>query len=137
MEMPMDPSQIEVFRIILNKQLEQLCRQARTSREELASGVGQEAEYLDQASASTDQAMQLRFRTRESHLIRKLQLALERIENGTYGECEICGEPISLKRLEARPVTTKCFDCKEAEERVEALFKKACIHESSFVKSDL
>lgn len=119
----MDPIQLEAFRTILNQQLEQLCNQARVSREELAAGASQEAEYLDQASASTDQAMQLRFRTRESNLIRKLLLALERVENGTYGLCEICGEPISLKRLEARPVTTKCFDCKEAEERVEALFK--------------
>ena len=65
--------------------------------------------------------MKLRFRTRESSLIKKVRLALERIETGTYDECEICGEPISLKRLEARPVTTKCISCKEAEDREEVL----------------
>ena len=119
----MDTRQLEVFRIIINQHLEQLCKQARVSREEMADGTSQGAEYLDQASVSTGQAMQLRFRTRESRLISKLQQALERIENGTYGECEVCGEPISIKRLEARPVATKCFDCKEAEERVEARYK--------------
>ncbi len=123
MEQIMDSSQLEVFRAILNKQLDQLLEQARTSKTQLAAGAAQEAEYLDRAAASTDQAMLLRFRTRESRLIKKVRLALERIDNGTYGECEICGEPISIQRLEARPVTTKCIDCKELEERDEAIYK--------------
>ena len=119
----MDSSQLKIFRAILNEQMEQLFEQARTSRTELAAGVTQETEYLDRAAAGTDQAMRLRFRTRESRLINKVRLALERIDNGTYGECETCGEPIALERLKARPVTTKCIDCKEAEEQLEAIYK--------------
>lgn len=122
MEIIMDSSQLKIFRAILNKQMEQLFEQARTGRTELAAGVTQEAENLDRAAAGTDQAMRLRFRTRESHLINKVRRALERIDNSTYGECETCGEPIALERLKARPVTTKCIDCKEAEELLEATY---------------
>ena len=57
--------------------------------------------------------------TRESKLIKKIKQALERIENGTYGICESCGEEISVKRLKARPVTTQCIECKAKEEALE------------------
>ncbi len=117
----MDAIAAERFKEILYQQLDRLLNQARVSKSELAQENTQAIEYLDRASVQTHQAMKLRFRTRESKLIKKVRLALDRIEKGTYGECEICGEPISLKRLEARPVTTKCIRCKEAEEREEAL----------------
>nr|WP_320013754.1 TraR/DksA C4-type zinc finger protein [uncultured Desulfobacter sp.] len=117
----MDTIVAERFKELLNQQLDQLLNQAKVSKSEMAQENTQSIDFLDRASVQTHQAMTLRFRTRESSLIKKVLLALDRIAKGTYGECEICGEPISLKRLEARPVTTKCISCKEAEEREEAL----------------
>ena len=65
--------------------------------------------------------MMFHIRGRESRLIKKLRQALERIDNQTFGICESCGEDINPRRLEARPVTTKCIDCKQEEERLELL----------------
>ncbi len=73
----------------------------------------------DQASAEADQNFILRLREREQKLIKKIDEALERIENGEYGICEKCEEPISEKRLKARPVTTYCIDCKTEQEEQE------------------
>ncbi|MBU0465620.1 MAG: RNA polymerase-binding protein DksA [Proteobacteria bacterium] len=115
----MDEKQIEFFRNVLNNSLDKLLNQADMVVSELVSQSGQEIEYLDRASAYADQSLKLKIRTRESRLIKKLKQALERIENGTYGFCEECEEEISIKRLEARPVTTKCIDCKENEEQIE------------------
>jgi DnaK suppressor protein len=61
----------------------------------------------------------LRIRDREHKLIKKIKKALDRIENGTFGICESCGEEISIKRLEARPVTSQCIECKSKEEALE------------------
>lgn len=115
----MDEKQIEFFRDVLNNSLDKLLNQADMVVSELVSQSGQEIEYLDRASANADQSLKLKIRSRESRLIKKLKQALERIEYGEYGFCEECGEEISIKRLEARPVTTKCIDCKENEEQIE------------------
>lgn len=115
----MDEKQVEFFRNELNNRLDNLLNQADIVVSELLSQNGQEIEYLDRASAYADQSLKLKIRSRESRLIKKLKQALERIENGTYGICEECDEEISIKRLEARPVTTKCIDCKENEEKAE------------------
>jgi len=61
----------------------------------------------------------LRIRDRESKLIKKIKKALARIENGTFGTCETCGEDISIERMKARPVTSQCIDCKSKEEALE------------------
>ncbi len=119
----MDNAQIEYFSEVLNAQLSRLLTQAGIALSELASQGDQQIEYLDRASVYTDQAMKLRIKSRESRLIKKVRQALERIENGTYGICEQCGEEISIKRLEARPVAAKCIDCKEQEEQFEMLVK--------------
>jgi len=87
----------------------------------LSPGVENFPDLTDQASAETDQNFTLRLREREQKLLKKIDEALERITNGTFGICESCGEEISLKRLEARPVTTLCIDCKtrqEADEKI-------------------
>ena len=73
----------------------------------------------DQASAESDRSFILRLRGREQRYIRKIDEAVERIEKGTYGICESCGEPIGVKRLEARPVTTLCIECKTRQEEEE------------------
>jgi DnaK suppressor protein len=87
----------------------------------LSPGVENFPDLTDQASVETDQNFTLRLREREQKLLKKIDEALERIANGTFGICESCGEEISLKRLEARPVTTLCIDCKtrqEADEKI-------------------
>lgn len=75
----------------------------------------------DQASAETDRSFMLRLRGREQKLLKKIEEAIERIENSDYGICEVCGEEIGIKRLEARPVTTMCIECKTEQEEEEKL----------------
>ncbi|MEK6691286.1 MAG: RNA polymerase-binding protein DksA [Nitrospirota bacterium] len=75
----------------------------------------------DQATAESDRSFLLRLRGREQKLLKKIEDALEKIESGTYGICETCGEKISIKRLEARPVTTLCIECKTKQEKEEKL----------------
>lgn len=78
-------------------------------------------DMTDQASAEADQYFLLRLKEREQKLLKKIDEALERIANSTFGVCESCGEEIAYKRLKARPVTTLCIDCKtkqEAEEKI-------------------
>lgn len=77
---------------------------------------------VDLASSETDQAVNLKLRDRERFLLRKIDKALAKIEEGTYGECESCGDPIGIKRLEARPVTDLCIQCKEEQEARERVF---------------
>lgn len=115
----MDEKQIKYFRTILNNRLDELLIQANNTIYELASQNSQEIELIDLSFTSSNQDLKLRIRSRESRLIKKIRQALERIENNTYGICELCEEDISIRRLEARPVTTKCIHCKEKEERLE------------------
>ncbi len=75
----------------------------------------------DQATAETDRSFMLRLRSREQKLLKKIEDAIERIEGGTFGICEECGMEIDLRRLEARPVTTLCIDCKTQQEEEEKL----------------
>ena len=73
----------------------------------------------DRASAESDRSFELRIRDRERKLLAKIREAIERIDEGTYGICEECGDEISTKRLEARPVTTQCIACKTLQENQE------------------
>lgn len=77
---------------------------------------------VDLATSETDQAISLKLRDRERILLKKIEKALQKIEDGSYGICESCDEPIGVKRLEARPVTDLCIRCKEEEERREKAF---------------
>ena len=81
------------------------------------------ADLGDQASAESDRNLLLRLRGREQRLLKKIDEALKRIEDGTFGICEECGEKIAVKRLQARPVTTLCIDCKTVQEEEEKLRK--------------
>lgn len=78
-------------------------------------------ELGDQASAEIDRNFMLRLKGRERQLLKKIDEAIEKIDNGTYGICEACGEEINIKRLEARPVTTMCIECKTEQEEEEKL----------------
>jgi DnaK suppressor protein len=111
--------EIEHLKLLLTEQLHELIRDG----EETVSGVRSQphafSDPLDRASHDEVQDSLFRIRERESRLIKKIRNALECIEDGTYGICEQCGEEISYKRLEARPVTTKCIECKIKEENME------------------
>lgn len=78
-------------------------------------------ELGDQASAEIDRNFMLKLRGRERKLLKKIEEAVEKIDAGTYGVCEACGEEINVKRLEARPVTTMCIECKTEQEEEEKL----------------
>lgn len=91
----------------------------KTLTEEAAFDTDDLPDEIDLASSEYTQSMVFRLRDREKFLLKKIDDALTRIENGTYGVCEICEEEISVKRLEARPVTTMCIRCKEEQEKQE------------------
>lgn len=78
----------------------------------------------DQASAEIDRNFMLRLRGREQKLLKKIEAAIEKIDNGTFGICDVCGQEIDIKRLEARPVTTMCIECKTEQEEEEKLREK-------------
>jgi DnaK suppressor protein len=104
----------------LMKQREELLSEAEQT---INSKVGEEKQSFpdptDQAAAELDSNFQLRLRGREQKLLKKIDEAIARIDDGTYGVCESCGNKIGLKRLEARPVTTLCIECKTAQEEEE------------------
>jgi DnaK suppressor protein len=79
------------------------------------------ADDLDQASSEINQSLTLRLRDRERFLITKIDQALDKIEEGTFGICEECDDPIGFKRLDVRGVTTFCIRCKEEQERLEKM----------------
>jgi DnaK suppressor protein len=115
----MNPLQVEYFRRKLLRWRADLLKEADDTLTSLQNGGLQEPDLTDRASAETDRALELRTRDRARKLIGKIDAALERIENGTYGYCEETGEPISLRRLEARPIATLSIEAQERHERME------------------
>lgn len=115
----MEKERAERFRTLLNEKLEELLSGAGKA----VSGMSEKEENFpdptDRASLETDRNFLLRVKDRERKLITKIKEALQRIDDGSYGVCELCGEEISEKRLEARPVTTCCIECKKEEEEIE------------------
>ncbi len=117
----MEKERLEFFRSLLHERLEELLGKAEVTRTSMTgAGAAPFPDPTDRATLETDRNFMLRIRDRERKLIAKIREALERIDNGTYGICEICGGDISEKRLRARPVTTMCVACKS---RMEALEK--------------
>ena len=115
------PTEVMAFRDLLENQLEDLERKAGgTVSDLLLLSIGA-ADLLDLTSMEADRSFILRIRDRESKLIRKIKSALRRIEDGTYGECDECGEDISPARLRARPVTNYCIRCKTKLEALEKM----------------
>lgn len=107
-------------KMTLIKQKEALLNEAEASLNELP-GQTIFPDLGDQASAETDRSFMLRLRGREQRLLKKIDEAIERIDSGTFGICEDCGNEIDIKRLEARPVTTMCIECKTLQEEEEKL----------------
>jgi DnaK suppressor protein len=110
--------ELDYLKKILINQLDSLLKQGGETVSGVRSQEGQFSDPLDRASYDEAQGNMLRIRDRESRLINKIRNALYCMDEGSYGICEQCGEDISFKRLEARPVTTKCIQCKTEEERL-------------------
>ncbi|SDE74851.1 RNA polymerase-binding protein DksA [Rhodospira trueperi] len=115
----MNDFQREYFRIKLLKWRSELIREAEETLEHLQDGGMQESDLADRASAEMDRALELRTRDRARKLISKIDAALQRVEEGSYGYCEETQEPISLRRLEARPIATLSLEAQERHERRE------------------
>jgi DnaK suppressor protein len=113
-------SKFVAIRKQLMKQREELLSEAeQTINSKIASEKQSFPDPTDQAAAELDSNFQLRLRGREQKLLKKIDEAIARIDDGSYGVCETCGNPIGIKRLEARPVTTLCVECKTAQEEEE------------------
>ncbi len=115
----MKKEDIEYFRNFLTDRLEELLNQAGDTVSGMTAQKESFPDPTDRASLESDRNFMLRIRDRESKLIKKIKKALSRIELGTFGICEACGEEIALERIKARPVTTQCIDCKTKEEALE------------------
>jgi DnaK suppressor protein len=119
----MEPERLEFFRNLLHQRLEEILGEADKTRNDMTGDMtGTAAPFpdpTDRASLETDRNFTLRIRDRERKLITKIREALERIDAGTYGYCELCGNEITEKRLIARPVTTMCIACKSRQEALE------------------
>jgi DnaK suppressor protein len=121
--MALTKAQNEKFRAMLLERRSALISQAqRTLESDMVLSPDDRFDEVDQASSEYMQAFSFRLRGREKFLMEKIDLALRKIDHGTYGVCEECEEPISLKRLQARPETPLCIQCKEAQEKEEAVY---------------
>ncbi|HEX8667807.1 MAG TPA: RNA polymerase-binding protein DksA [Allosphingosinicella sp.] len=117
----MNPSQLAYFRQKLLSWKDELVRESQSTMAQLKSGPLREADVTDRASSETDWGIELRTRDRQRKLIAKIDSALRRIDTGEYGFCEVTGEPISLARLEARPIATMTIEAQERHERQERI----------------
>jgi DnaK suppressor protein len=119
----LSPKQLEKFKSLLSEKRRRLLEQANETLEnEMVLSADDRFDEVDQASSEYMQAFSFRLRGRERHLLNKIELALRKIDDGIYGVCEECEEPISTKRLEARPEAPLCIQCKEAQEKEEAVY---------------
>jgi RNA polymerase-binding transcription factor len=116
-----DKKNKEYFKALLNSHLEELLDEAKDTVVDMTDDNETFPDPNDRATLESDRNFVLRIRDRERKLITKIKKALDRIEDGTFGVCEECGEGISTKRLKARPVTTFCIECKEEQEKLEKL----------------
>lgn len=119
----MNDRQRDYFRRKLLTWKEEILREARETLVALQAENENHADIADRASSETDRAIELRARDRQRKLISKIDAAIGRIEDGTYGYCEETGDPISLKRLDARPIATLSIEAQERHERRERVYR--------------
>ena len=115
----MNTTQLDFFKTLLEQRREVLVNGASDTVVEMNDDDETFPDPNDRATLESDRNFTLRIRDRERKLISKIEKAIERIEDGSFGICEECGCEISARRLEARPVTTLCIECKEEQERKE------------------
>jgi DnaK suppressor protein len=119
----MNERQREYFRVKLLTWREDILKEAKETLVHLQEENQNHPDLADRASSETDRAIELRARDRQRKLISKIDEALGRIEDGNYGYCEETGEPISLRRLEARPIATLSVEAQERHERRERIYR--------------
>jgi DnaK suppressor protein len=119
----MNERQRDYFRSKLLLWREEILKEAKETLQHLQDESQNHPDFADRASSETDRAIELRARDRQRKLIAKIDAALQRIDDGTYGYCEETGEPISLKRLDARPIATLSIEAQERLERRERVYR--------------
>ncbi|MEN9722567.1 MAG: hypothetical protein RJB38_553 [Pseudomonadota bacterium] len=112
---------LKKFKKLFEEQKKSLLFSDRVVREDFSVNTDDRFDELDQATSDIEQSMRMRLRNREALYLKKLEEALLRIEEGTFGDCEECGEEIGHNRLLARPTATLCVSCKEEQERKEII----------------
>jgi DnaK suppressor protein len=119
----MNDRQKEYFRLKLLAWKDEILKESKLTLQALQEENVNHPDLADRASSETDRAIELRARDRQRKLIAKIDAALQRIEDNTYGYCEETGEPISLKRLEARPIATLSVEAQERHEKREKVYR--------------
>jgi DnaK suppressor protein len=117
----MKKKELEIFRKLLKQQIEELTQKSDAAITGLLNSTVNSADPLDRTSLELERNLTLRMLDRENKLIMKIKKALEKIEDQTFGICEICGDEIDTERLKLRPVTELCIGCKIHQERLEKL----------------
>lgn len=120
----MDPNQLEYFRLKLMKWKSELAHESQMTVDHLKDENWNEPDPNDRATVETDTGLELRTRDRYRKLMNKIDEAIARIEAGEYGFCEETGEPIGVRRLEARPIATLCIEAQERHERFEKSYSE-------------
>ncbi len=120
----MNPTQQAYFRKKLHNWKDEIVRESQDTLETLKNESLREPDVADRASSETDWSLELRTRDRQRKLIAKIDAALRRIDDSEYGYCEVTGEPISLARLEARPIATMTVEAQERHERQEKVTRE-------------
>jgi DnaK suppressor protein len=119
----MNEKQREYFRRKLNQWREDILKESRETIQNLQKETVPHADLADRASTEAERALELRTRDRQRKLISKIDSALRRVEDGSYGYCEETGEPIGLRRLDARPIATLSIEAQEQHERREKVYR--------------
>jgi DnaK suppressor protein len=119
----MNPRQREYFRAKLENWKDEILRESRETLDNLQEESQNHPDMADRASSESDRALELRTRDRQRKLISKIDAALKRIEEGTYGYCEETGDPIGVARLDARPIATLSLEAQEMHERREKVYR--------------
>jgi DnaK suppressor protein len=126
----MNKERLKKFKRIFDAQRKALLFNDKIVREDFNVNGDDRLDELDQATTDVEQSMRMRLRNRELLYLKKVDEALKRIEEGTFGECSECGEDIEVRRLEARPTATHCVGCKEDQEKKELLNASGRQHKS-------
>lgn len=121
---------LKKFKKIFEKQRKGILFNDRIVREDFSVCIDDRPDEVDQATTDVEQSMRMRLCNREMLYLKKIDEALQRIEEGTFGLCDDCGESIEIRRLEARPTATYCVSCKEDQERREVLTASGRQHKS-------
>jgi DnaK suppressor protein len=119
----MNPRQREYFKQKLEDWKAEILRESRETLENLQEESQNHPDMADRASSESDRSLELRTRDRQRKLISKIDAALKRIEDGSYGYCEETGDPIGIARLDARPIATLSLEAQELHERREKVYR--------------